>query len=356
MRTDEDIFQELQALESGYRQKFPNAQELERFSFSAENLIEILREANGREVVFSYPLQLENPGACDGCEYSFKEAAVSQPHPITLQELLYKRHLPQNSRVKLVRHRDTKQDLHSQYRNQPQEFLDYQRQQGKKQGGGAAFDKCDYIVSFLGEAGSRARFIGVYKVEGQDQARETAEHVYYNLTEVSGFEALKERVVIDWGRNFTRNFTQWLDADIHKEVLEIQDKPFSKPFTGYLDFTLTFAELRELIRNQGPRDEWRRMLSAVSGVYLILDTTTGHHYVGSAYGDGGIWSRWAQYVARNGHGGNVGLRALTDLDPAHAQYFQFTLLMTLNRTTNKQEVQDWENIFKKKIDPKLCCN
>ena len=73
MRTDEDIFQELQALEKAYRENFPNAQEFDRFSFGPENLIEILSAANGREITFSYPLQLQDPGACDGCVYSFKE-------------------------------------------------------------------------------------------------------------------------------------------------------------------------------------------------------------------------------------------------------------------------------------------
>jgi hypothetical protein len=47
----------------------------------------------------------------------------------------------------------------------------------------------------------------------------------------------------------------------------------------------------------------------VKGIYLISDVKTGKRYIGSAYGDQGIWSRWCDYVA-SGHGGNVELCAL----------------------------------------------
>lgn len=284
MTNDERISQELQTLESAYRQVFPHAQELERFSFGPEFLIEILREANGREIVFSYPLQALHPGASDGCAYEFKDKKTKR-NPITLQELLYTRGLPQK-RVKLVRHRDTSGniDLYDQYRNQRPTFLEYQRQQGNP-----VFHNCDYVVSCLGEKGSRARFIGVYQVQGIDY--ETEAHFYDNLTEVSGFDDLKERVIIDWGKAAI-NWHQWLRQEVPKTVLEIQPRPFSesfKPFKDYLDFTLDFAELQQLVERQTPQDEWWRMLSAVAGVYMILDKSTGQQYIGSAYGTG----RWS---------------------------------------------------------------
>lgn len=341
---DERILQELQTLESAYRQSFPDAQELERFSFGPENLIKILREANGREIVFKYPLQ--DQGVLDGCEYSFKEVALSQPvNPITLQELLYSRGLSRDKhRVKIVRHRDTsgKLDLHAMYREHRSEFLDYQRQQGNP-----VFRDCDYVVSFLGEEGSRARFVGVYRVLGVE--RETEEHFYYNMTEESGFEALKERVIIDWG-SAAINWHQWLDEHSSKTVLEIQTKPFRRPFTDYLDFTLTFSELKELVKNQSPRDEWRRMLSGVSGVYLILDTSTGNQYIGSAYGkQGGIWGRWKAYVEAGGHGSNKKLLTLLEINAQQYQYFQFTVLITLPKTMPPDEVIKREHRFMEKF-------
>jgi hypothetical protein len=65
--------------------------------------------------------------------------------------------------------------------------------------------------------------------------------------------------------------------------------------------------LETLIRNQ--RTDWRAALENMKGVYLITDTRSGSRYIGSAYGDLGIWSRWRQYVD-TGHGGNVALTGL----------------------------------------------
>ncbi|HEX8505359.1 MAG TPA: hypothetical protein VF630_08330, partial [Hymenobacter sp.] len=214
--------------------------------------------------------------------------------------------MPQK-RVKLVRHRDTGGtiDRYQQYRTDRPAFLNYQREQGNP-----VFRDCDYVVSCLGEKGSRARFVGVYRVLGIDY--ETKEHYFYNLTEALGFDDLKERVIIDWGKAAI-NWHQWLRPESPKTVLEIQPSPFSeafKPFKDYLDFVLEFAELQELVKRQTSQDEWWRMLSAVAGVYMILDRLTGHQYIGSAYGTEGVWQRWAAYVETGGHGNNKQLKQL----------------------------------------------
>ena len=65
-------------------------------------------------------------------------------------------------------------------------------------------------------------------------------------------------------------------------------------------------------RMNGP--DWKAALENTKGVYLISDTATGKRYIGSAYSDQEIWSRWCAYVA-SGHGGNVELRALVS-DPS----------------------------------------
>ena len=65
----------------------------------------------------------------------------------------------------------------------------------------------------------------------------------------------------------------------------------------------------------------------MKGIYLITDTKTRKRYVGSAYGEFGIWSRWRSYV-ETGHGGNVELRSLVvnpSLDYCRT-YFRFALL------------------------------
>lgn len=96
------------------------------------------------------------------------------------------------------------------------------------------------------------------------------------------------------------------------EVLEILREPYSgRAFPGFEDIDLSFEELETLVRNSRP--DWKAALSSIKGVYVISDVSTGKRYIGSAYGDQGIWSRWCAYAA-SGHGGNVELRALVS-DP-----------------------------------------
>lgn len=94
------------------------------------------------------------------------------------------------------------------------------------------------------------------------------------------------------------------------EVLEILREPYSgRSFPGYEDIDLAFEELETLIRND--RLDWRAALENVKGIYLITDVRSGRRYVGSAYGDQGLWSRWRAYT-ETGHGGNVELRGLVE--------------------------------------------
>lgn len=110
------------------------------------------------------------------------------------------------------------------------------------------------------------------------------------------------------------------------EVQEVLREPYSgRSFPGFEDIELSFEELETLVRNSRP--DWKAALASVKGIYLISDTKTGKRYVGSAYGNQGIWSRWCSYVA-TGHGGNVELGALVS-DPKLdycRKSFRFALL------------------------------
>lgn len=110
------------------------------------------------------------------------------------------------------------------------------------------------------------------------------------------------------------------------EVLEILREPYSgRRFPGYDDIDLSFEELETLVRNDRP--DWKAALENIKGVYLISDTSSGKRYVGSAYGDDGIWSRWCAYAA-TGHGGNVELRKMVSDPPLEycRNHFRFSLL------------------------------
>ena len=85
-------------------------------------------------------------------------------------------------------------------------------------------------------------------------------------------------------------------------------------------------------------------------MYLITDTLSGMLYVGSAYGEDGIWGRWKEYVATNGHGGNKALKNLIDEDWEYAcKHFRFSILMLLPKTVTPDEAIRKEQLFKRKL-------
>ena len=94
------------------------------------------------------------------------------------------------------------------------------------------------------------------------------------------------------------------------------------------------------------------MLSAVKGIYLILDKSTGNKYIGSAYNEDGIMGRWQEYAITNGHGNNRQLIDLLSIDNSHGRNFQFTVLMTLPKTMTAPEVIKREVLFKQKLGTK----
>lgn len=258
---------------------------------------------------------------------------------ITLQQILRSQSdILENARVKIVRHKDSRE----QYRHIMKDrraLLEYQKEQAKD-----IFKGCDYIVSFIGDERKRSRFMGVFKV-GTGKPRNGK--YYYQLDAVAEFEDLVDRLVIDWGNNAI-SWHQWYDRQ-PKEVIEILPKGHIGSFPGLLEIVLDFEELRQLTSHPEANYEWRHHLSAVNGVYMILDDRTGTQYVGSACGKNGIWQRWGDYVRSAGTGGNKELKALIEKDPGYQRYFRFSILQTLPSNITRDEIIAIENLYKSKL-------
>src|ERR1035437_4910375 len=170
------------------------------------------------------------------------------------------------ARSKLVRHQDKRYDVGDLLRRGWLET--YQSTQKRP-----IFDNFERIVSFIGLEGNRALFAGVYRVGQRRDASLVSpptgcpftnwfipgDH-HYDLKKESGYEALEKRVVINWGRGALA----WHQKTTNKEVLEIRPPGSSLVvFKDYLEFTLTFSELRELFQRPEASSEWRARLSAV---------------------------------------------------------------------------------------------
>lgn len=59
---------------------------------------------------------------------------------------------------------------------------------------------------------------------------------------------------------------------------------------------LRHDQLVKVVSTPEAHRERHRMLASVAAVYLVLDTSTGQQYVGSAYGAGGLLGRWRAYA------------------------------------------------------------
>lgn len=286
---------------------------------------------------------------------------------ITLQELFSDRNAEfdqavANNRVKLVRHKDNRSEivvngkiitgytLYDIYKHDRKTFLTYQGEQSKP-----VFDNVDYIVAFLGEGSKEARFIGVYKNNGKlhNPSPEYKSNVY-DLTEVAGFDILKEKVIIDWG-DATICWHQYY-SNI-KEVIRIEkgmtDANGIPYFKSYNDVNLSFEQLKYIIERE-PED-WKVALQAVNCIYMIVDKHNGKQYVGSTYGkdskkSSGIWNRWSAYVQTGGHGGDVELEELLAREgEGYARNFSWIILETLPLRITDKEAITRENVYKEKF-------
>jgi hypothetical protein len=132
-------------------------------------------------------------------------------------------------------------------------------------------------------------------------------------------------------------------------VAQILEKPFEgEAFCGYENVEHGFSQLEVIFRQNKP--DWKSALENVKGVYLIVDRSNGKMYVGSAYGDSGIWSRWACYIG-TGHGWNDDLTKLINangIDYARKNFYLSVLEFRSMRTDDKTIIdreQYWKRVL-----------
>ena len=255
--------------------------------------------------------------------------------------------LIKSSKIKFVRHKGGDKeylDIIKDLLGNKNKLENYQKIQDKP-----IFNDCEYIISFIGQEGTKALFWNVFKVLGVEKKSDTLYE--YQFEEVTGFEELSYRVVIDWGKGTLAWHQHYATTD--KQILEIYPQGYLGSFPGYDQLLLTHSELTLLVSNPDANKDWKHALSAVNGIYLIVDKNTSDEkqYIGSAYGVDGIWGRWSQY-AKNGHGDNVTLVELCKQDD-YQKNFTFTILKTLPKNLTNKEVIQVENLYKEKLGSRV---
>lgn len=261
------------------------------------------------------------------------------------------------SRIKLVRHsRDVKPDsfiynkykgsVYKLYRTDYALFKEWQSEQSDSK-----MKNVDYLVVFLAEEGCECRFIGVYRNYGPKRATGNGDSEY-TIEEVEGFEGLKDKVVIDWGKGTLSWMQNWQSTKNVRRIDQVNTGDDIPYFIRYEDVILSFSQLQKVVEDK----EWKSKLESLNCVYMILDKETGKQYVGVTYKDmkpgikNGILGRWTEY-AKTGHGNNKLLVALlAEKGISYAdQNFQWTILETLPLNVTPKVAIDRESLYKKKF-------
>ena len=216
--------------------------------------------------------------------------------------------------------------------------------------------QADYVIAFVAD-GKHSRFAGVYQVLGEDKRikvlsedpkKKYEEKIFLKVWRLRAFEPLGGRVLVDWGGLAAQRWLQWFRGD--KKVLRIDQGIIRMmiPFHSYNDVLLSFKELKNLIDTDNV--EWRDKLKAVNGIYGIVDQSNGKLYVGSAYGDEGIWGRWKVYAETNGQGNNDMLVELLSKNKDYAwDHFQWFILETFPLDVTDDYAVHRENLYKEKL-------
>lgn len=197
-----------------------------------------------------------------------------------------------------------------------------------------------FWLVFLGEEGRSARYVACYENAG------ILAPGSFDLSDAAVLPDLVNRLVVDWGPG-TRSWWQNGPTAVRKPVLAIMDQRVER-FPGFENLVLTFRELEIVVIEPRRYAEWHAAMFSVNAVYLIVDAHTGKHYVGSAYGVGGLLGRWKEYVATY-HGHNVNMVEGVRADPSMFQRFQFSVLQILPKSSTADEVVAVETLYKRKL-------
>ena len=171
----------------------------------------------------------------------------------------------------------------------------------------------------------------------------------YKVELTDQFAPFIGRLKIKWNRS-ARAKSRKLEGLIEElAVSEILPQKYTgEVFCGYENINHDFHILESIFRFG--KQDWKAALANVKGVYLITDKDNGKKYVGSAYGESGLWSRWACYM-ETGHGYNDDLTKLIGekgLDYAR-ENFQFSLLEYRSMKTDDDDIIAREAWWKKAL-------
>lgn len=185
-------------------------------------------------------------------------------------------------------------------------------------------------------------FAGIFEVLQRHDDR-------YDVRKLDDFSHFDGRLLLNLrrparGRAFV--LENWWSSITVDQILPA--KYNGETFPGFHSINHDFKTLLPIFRRE--KSDWKAALLNMKGVYVLTDTSTGNHYVGSASGDAGIWSRWSNYLG-TGHGGNKEIDALLKQKGEDKDYalnnFKLALLEPMISSTETNMILERESYWKK---------
>lgn len=211
-----------------------------------------------------------------------------------------------------------------------------------------AFRAAKHLASFIVEPGTKQTlFVGIWDRIGERPAPPAdpfgsllaASTVAFETRLRSEFDGYRGRLVIEWGDG-AQAWVQRADKQdkLITELRRVREEP---RFPGFTVFRQSLAEI------EGIPLSWAEVLKNARGIYLLVHRDSGEQYVGSAYGDGGFFARWRNYV--DGHGGNVAMKELG----APAEAYDTTILEVVGSDATVEDVFMRETQWKVKLGTRV---
>lgn len=213
----------------------------------------------------------------------------------------------------------------------------------KYKSGGRDRFPAKYIITFAQISGDKFLFGGIFEVIGRNSEE-------YEVELLDVHKPLIGRLVIEYSGDNKRGTVFKYDYIINNsKICELYPTRYRGEVFGSISaINHEYSSLETIVKNE--LSDWKTALSKVKGIYLLTDQKTGKHYVGSAYGNDGIWGRWSQYIY-NYNGGNKELVQLTGEygEEYFKNNFKFTVLETVGSSTTDEEIIQKESLWKEKL-------
>ncbi len=204
----------------------------------------------------------------------------------------------------------------------------------------------DYIFSLIEFSPKQGTWLfgGVFKVlEKKDDS--------YVIEEVKKYSQYTGRLLLNFHRyQGMRGRAYYLENYIKDiTVNQIFEYRYTgEIFPGYENINHDYSVLETIFKTE--KSDWKTALENVKGVYLITDKKNGKMYVGSAYGEGGIWERWSNYICSLDGGNKQLMELINNKGEKYVQNnFKYTLLEIFAMHASAESIIERENYWKEKL-------